>query len=235
MGELAWQLGLAAGGEAEARRAYEIVRSADETRSNPADSLGMLIAAYAPCLILIDEWVAYARQLYGREDLAGGTFDTQFTFAQTLTEVVKAVPGALLVVSIPASSAAPSAEEAERGATDIEVGGLNGSEALRRLQQVIHRIADQWRPASPVESFAIVRQRLFEEPGADAQADIGAVARVFTDFYAKNRASSRPGWPIRPMRSGSSRPTRFIRSCSTGCITTGRRWTGSSAPAACSA
>ena len=187
-GELAWQLGLAAGGEAEARRAYEIVRSADETRSNPADSLGTLIASYAPCLILIDEWVAYARQLYGREDLAGGTFDTQFTFAQTLTEVVKAVPGALLVVSIPASSAAPNAEEAERGATDIEVGGLNGSEALRRLQQVIHRIADQWRPASPVESFAIVRQRLFEEPGADAQADIGAVARVFTDFYAKNRA-----------------------------------------------
>ena len=187
-GELAWQLGLAAGGEAEARRAYEIVRFADETRSNPADSLGTLIAAYAPCLILIDEWVAYARQLYGREDLAGGTFDTQFTFAQTLTEVVKAVPGALLVVSIPASSAAPSAEESERGATDLEVGGLNGSEALRRLQQVIHRIADQWRPASPVESFAIVRQRLFEEPGADAQADIGAVARVFTDFYAKNRA-----------------------------------------------
>jgi predicted AAA+ superfamily ATPase len=187
-GELAWQLGLAAGGEAEARRAYEIVKSADETRSNPADSLGTLIAAYAPCLILIDEWVAYARQLYGRDDLAGGTFDTQFTFAQTLTEVIKAVPGALLVVSIPASSATPTAEEAERGATDIEVGGLNGAQALARLQQVIHRIADQWRPASPVESFAIVRQRLFEEPGADARADIGAVARVFTDFYAKNRA-----------------------------------------------
>ena len=53
---------------------------------------------------------------------------------------------------------------------------------------MIRRIADQWRPASPVESFAIVRQRLFEEPGADAQADIAAVARVFTDFYARNRA-----------------------------------------------
>ena len=187
-GELAWQLGFSAGGETQARRAYEIVRSADETRSNPADALGTLIAAYAPCLILIDEWVAYARQLYGRDDLAGGTFDTQFTFAQTLTEVVKAVPGALLVVSIPASSAAPTDEETERGATDLEVGGLNGAQALARLQQVIHRIADQWRPASSVESFAIVRQRLFEEPGADAQADIGAVARVFTDFYARNRA-----------------------------------------------
>ena len=50
---------------------------------------------------------------------------------------------------------------------------------------MIRRIADQWRPASPVESFEIVRQRLFEEPEADAQADIGAVARVFTDFYAQ--------------------------------------------------
>ena len=39
-GELAWQLGLAAGGEAEARRAYEMVRDADETRSNPGAALG---------------------------------------------------------------------------------------------------------------------------------------------------------------------------------------------------
>ena len=100
-----------------------MVRDADETRSNPGRRSATLIRAYAPCLILIDEWVAYARQLYGRDDLAGGTFDTQFTFAQTLTEAVKAVPGAMLVVSIPASSAAPSAEEIERGATDIEVGG----------------------------------------------------------------------------------------------------------------
>jgi predicted AAA+ superfamily ATPase len=187
-GELAWQLGLAAGGESEARRAFEIVRDADETRSNPGAALGELIRRYAPCLILIDEWVAYARQLYGRDDLAGGTFDTQFTFAQTLTEAVKAAEGAMLVVSIPASSAAPSKEEIERGATDIEVGGLNGARALERLQQVIHRIADQWRPATAVESFAIVRQRLFEEAASAAQVDIAAVARTFTDFYARNRA-----------------------------------------------
>ncbi len=54
-------------------------------------------------MILIDEWVAYARQLYGREDLAGGTFDTQFTFAQSLTEAAKSIPGVLLAISIPAS------------------------------------------------------------------------------------------------------------------------------------
>jgi predicted AAA+ superfamily ATPase len=186
-GELAWQLGMTAGGETEAQRAYEIVRDADETRTNPGEALRSLIKRYTPCLILIDEWIAYARQLYGRDDLAGGTFDTQFTFAQALTEAVKAEEGAMLVVSIPASSAAPSQEEKDRGATDIEIGGLNGARALERLQQVIHRIADQWRPATAVESFRIVRQRLFEEPGADAHVDIAAVARTFTDFYAKNR------------------------------------------------
>ena len=215
-GELAWQLGNSAGGQDEARRAYQIVRGADETKSNPGAALGELIRAYAPCLILIDEWVAYARQLYGRDDLAGGTFDTQFTFAQTLTEAVKAVPGAMLVVSIPASSEAPSVEEAERGATDIEVGGLNGREALARLQQVIRRIADQWRPASAVESFAIVRQRLFEEAGASAQTDIAAVARVFTDFYARNRAefpagASEPSYEERIKAAYPVHPELFDR------------------------
>ncbi|HUY50829.1 MAG TPA: Swt1 family HEPN domain-containing protein, partial [Streptosporangiaceae bacterium] len=100
-GELAWQLGAARGGEAGAREAYAIVADADATRSNPGAALHELISAHAPCLLLIDEWVAYARQLFGRDDLDGGTFDTQFTFAQTLTEVVKSVPGAMLVVSIP--------------------------------------------------------------------------------------------------------------------------------------
>jgi predicted AAA+ superfamily ATPase len=186
-GELAWQLGMARGGEKEAREAYSIVADADATRSNPGAALRQLIASHAPCLILIDEWVAYARQLFGRDDLDGGSFDTQFTFAQTLTEDVKAVPGAMLVVSIPASSDAPSDEERERGGSDIEVGGLNGREALARLQQVIRRTADSWRPANSRESFEIVRRRLFEEPDAAARADIDVVARTFTEFYARHR------------------------------------------------
>jgi predicted AAA+ superfamily ATPase len=187
-GELAWQLGAARGGETGAREAFGRLADADETRSNPAEALDTLIGAYAPCLILIDEWVAYARQLYGRDDLDAGSFDTQFTFAQTLTEAVKSVPGAMLVVSIPASSEAPSAEERERGGSDIEVGGQNGREALARLQQVIRRTADQWRPASSRESFEIVRRRLFEEPNAAARADIAVVARTFTEFYARHRS-----------------------------------------------
>ena len=39
-----------------------------------------------PQLVLVDEWVAYARQLHDQSDLPGGGFETQFSFAQALTE-----------------------------------------------------------------------------------------------------------------------------------------------------
>ena len=115
-----------AAGTAEAREAYATVADADAPRTNPGAALGELIRAYAPCLILIDEWVAYARQLYGRDDLAGGTFDTQFTFAQTLTEAVKAVPGAMLVVSIPASSESRRPRSGSAARPTSRSAGANG-------------------------------------------------------------------------------------------------------------
>lgn len=181
-GELAWQLG--------GRDAYEIVRTADEAHTNPGDALRELLAAYSPCLILIDEWVAYARQLFGRDDLLAGTFDTQFTFAQTLTEAAKNVSGALLVVSIPASSHAEGEDDESDQlpmGSALEVGGVNGRAALERLQNVIRRVAQQWQPARPRESFEIVRRRLFEEPDAKAKAEIAAVAKQFWKFYNNHK------------------------------------------------
>ena len=95
-GELAWQLGGAEG--------FRFVGEADRTSTNPGDNLRALLRAYSPCLILIDEWVAYARDLLGKDEVVvGGTFDTHFSFAQALTEAARATPGALLVVSLPAS------------------------------------------------------------------------------------------------------------------------------------
>ena len=57
-GELAWQLG--------GRQAYNLLAQADATASNPGALLKGLLARYSPCVILIDEWVAYARGLYAR-------------------------------------------------------------------------------------------------------------------------------------------------------------------------
>ncbi|HOA58222.1 MAG TPA: Swt1 family HEPN domain-containing protein, partial [Dermatophilaceae bacterium] len=205
-GELAWQLG--------GQTAYDMVAEADRTATNPGAALRDLIAAHSPCLILVDEWVAYARQLWGREELPAGTFDTQFTFAQTLTEVVKSVPGALLVISIPASH--DPERDGNSGGTAIEVGGPNGQEALQRLQNVVRRVADQWRPASSQESFEIVRRRLFVEPSAAALSDIAAIARSFVQFYARHsgefpREASEPAYEARIKAAYPLHPELFDR------------------------
>lgn len=173
-GELAWQLG--------GRAAYDQIADADQSGTNPGDALRSVIEDHSPCLILIDEWVAYARQLVTTQELKSGSFDTQFTFAQSLTEIVSSVPGAMLVVSIPASDAGDV-----DGGADIEIGGANGQMALNRLQNVIRRVADQWRPSSKDESFEIVRRRIFGTPDAEGLATIAVTAREFVGLYRKHQ------------------------------------------------
>ncbi len=168
-GELAWQLG--------GKKAFQRLRADDEKATSPGDVLRELFNTYGPCLILIDEWVAYARQLHDQSDLPAGTFETQFTFAQTLTEAAKAAQHCLLVISLPASDTAEHTD-------DVEVGGQRGREALDRLRNVVGRVESSWRPASAEEGFEIVRRRLFESLADPAQfKDRDVVARAFADLY----------------------------------------------------
>ncbi|RJP24369.1 MAG: ATP-binding protein [Candidatus Abyssobacteria bacterium SURF_5] len=175
-GEIAWQLG--------GKEAYGIVKEADETATNPGDSLRELFNQYSPCLILIDEWVAFARQLHDNGGLPAGTFDTQFTFAQALTESAKAAKQTLVVVSIPASES-PSPRDGRAVVSDIEVGGERGRIALTRLKNAIGRVEASWRPASPDEGFEIVRRRLFQPITEPSKfIDLDQVARAYVDMYA---------------------------------------------------
>lgn len=180
-GEIAWQLGGAEG--------YAYVADADRTGTSPASALRDLFDAYSPCIVLIDEWVAYARQLHGRDDLVAGSFDTQFSFAQALTEAASQTPGALVLVSIPASDARVAGED--QLLNDLETGGTHGREALGRLEHVVGRTAHQWQPATSTESFEIVRRRLFIEPDDTAARKIAATARKFVEFY-RNTAGELP-------------------------------------------
>ncbi len=163
-GEIAYQL---AGVEG-----YKLVEAEDRSGTNPADKLIELFRLAGPSIVLIDEWVAYARQLPSRENeptLVGGHFDTQFTFAQALTEAAAAVKDVVVLVSIPAS--------------DIEVGGDKGRDALVKLRNVVRRKSVPWRPAEDDESFEIVRRRLFE-PMTPEQARVrDGVIKAFTDYY----------------------------------------------------
>ncbi|SEO85319.1 Swt1 family HEPN domain-containing protein [Aquisalimonas asiatica] len=164
-GEMAWQLGGKAG--------YDRVAESDQRAISPGSGiLSELLKAHAPCLVLIDEWVAYVRQLYHINDLPAGTFDSNLTFAQALTEAAKAVPGAMLVASLPASQ--------------IEIGGEGGQQALERLKNTFSRIESAWQPATADEGFEIVRRRLFE-PIAEREdyAARDAVIKAFIDMYKR--------------------------------------------------
>ncbi len=141
-GDMAWQLG--------GKEAYNMVKEQDLSGIAPgSELLEKLFTKYSPCLILVDEWVAYLRQIYGVDGLPSGSFDSNLSFVQSLTEAIKPVEKALLVASLPASQ--------------IEVGGSGGQEALTRLKQTFSRIESRWLPATQEESYEIVRRRLFQE------------------------------------------------------------------------
>lgn len=164
-GEMAYQLGKSEG--------YEMIRKQDEEGTAPGSSiLSELFMKYSPCLILIDEWVAYLRNIYGNDNLYSGTFDANISFVQSLTEAVINIDGTLLVASLPASQ--------------IEVGGQGGHEALDRLKNTFSRVHSSWLPASQEESYEIVRRRLFEEIKGELVPDKDNTINQYMRMYRDN-------------------------------------------------
>ncbi|SFP37078.1 hypothetical protein SAMN05216330_10716 [Bradyrhizobium sp. Ghvi] len=164
-GELAWQLGGA--------EAFDMIAENDASGIAPGSNvLEAIFKKYAPSLILIDEWVAYLRQIYKVDGLPSGSFDANLSFVQSLTEAVKASPRTLLVASLPASQ--------------IEVGGEGGQEALARLKQTFSRVESSWRPASQEESYEIVRRRLFKEIPGDRFHHRDNTLKQFAKLYREN-------------------------------------------------
>ena len=164
-GEMAWQLG--------GREAFDMIAENDASGVAPGSNLlEAIFKRCAPSLILIDEWVAYLRQIYKVEGLPSGSFDANLSFVQSLTEAIKASPKTLLVASLPASQ--------------IEVGGEGGQEALARLKQTFSRVENSWRPASQEESYEIVRRRLFKEIPGDKYMHRDNTLKQFAKLYREN-------------------------------------------------
>jgi predicted AAA+ superfamily ATPase len=162
-GELAHQLG--------GRESYQLVAENDRNGIAPGSNLlAELLKRHAPGLVLIDEWVAFVRQLYHNNDTAAGSFDSNVTFVQALTEAASRTAGALVVASLPVS--------------EIEIGGEGGREALRRIKNVFSRVETSWKPATADEGFEIVRRRLFQPiTDRDAFAYRDAVIKAYGDMY----------------------------------------------------
>lgn len=168
-GELAWQLGGAS--------AYAKVADADASGTSPGkDVLTNLLKAHSPCVILIDELVAYLRQFEEGKSYTGGTWESNLTFVQALTEAMKAAPNAVLLASLPES--------------DQEAGIGRGITALHTLEHYFGRVQAIWKPVGTEESFEIVRRRLFSQISDSAAAD--AVCRAFADCYIEH-ADALPG------------------------------------------
>jgi predicted AAA+ superfamily ATPase len=159
-GELAWQLGK--------EEAFALVKESDAAGTSPGkDVLKALLEKHAPCVVLIDELVAYVRQFPEGQALTGGTFDSNLSFIQALTEASKFVPNAVLLASLPES--------------EVEAGSQRGAFALRALEKTFARVQALWKPVATEEAFEIVRRRLFE-PIRDEKAR-ETVCRAFADAY----------------------------------------------------
>jgi len=159
-GELGWQLGGEPG--------YRLLKEADENGTSPGkEIIRQLLEDCSPCVVLIDELVAYIRQFPESKSLSGGSYDSNLSFIQALTEAVKLVPNAILLASLPES--------------ELEAGSQRGATALRALEKTFGRVQALWKPVATEEAFEIVRRRLFE-PVRDEKTR-SAVCRAFADTY----------------------------------------------------
>ena len=158
-GEMAWQLG--------GQDGYDLVGAAARGGAAPGGAeLDALLAHAGPCVILIDELVAYARNV--REGR-----DSVYTFVDNLTRAVRRSERAVLVVTLPEHAA--------------EAGGEDGAEALGHIEAVLDNILGRieaiWQPLETSEAFEVVRRRLFGN-GVDEDAR-DRTCRAFADMYRR--------------------------------------------------
>lgn len=166
-GEIAYQLAESTGKP----DIYNYVKEADKRGVSPgSDALKQMMDACGDCLILMDELVAYAKKLYGHDDLPAGTFDNFISFIQEITEAARASKSSLVVASIPESN--------------IEIGGEAGQQALEAIEHTFGRMEAIWKPVSANEGFEVVRRRLFLNCKDDGARDL--VCNAFSKMYNEN-------------------------------------------------
>ncbi|MDR1923059.1 MAG: DUF499 domain-containing protein [Planctomycetaceae bacterium] len=166
-GEMAAQLAESAGKPA----LYDYVKEADKKGVSPgSEVLKNLFDAAAPCLVLMDELVSYAKKIYGVNGLPSGTFDNFISFIQEVTEAARASKNSLVVASIPES--------------DIEIGGEAGKIALETIEHTFGRMESIWKPVTANEGFEVVRRRLFLDCKDPNGRD--TVCAKFSQMYCEN-------------------------------------------------
>ena len=156
-GVMAYQLG--------GQETYEIVGEAARQGTAPGGAqLDRIFEHVGPCIILMDELVAYVRN-------AGNARDSIYTFIQSLTQSVRRSSSAALVVTLPQHA--------------VEAGGESGLEALARLEHIFGRIEAVWEPLEVNEAFEVVRRRLFGSAIDETERD--RTCEAFSRMYGHTR------------------------------------------------
>ncbi len=175
-GELAWQLG--------GKKAFARIAADDEKATSPGDVLRELFNEYGPCLILIDEWVAYARQLHDEGDLPARRLRDAFHFrpgADRVGEAGEELPAGHQLARFrhDGSPHAQADDEEVGGSARTRGAGPACAMSIGRVEVVV--AAGERRRRLRDRAAAAVSSRLVEQ---DAIRDAGhRGARAFADLY----------------------------------------------------
>ena len=162
-GHMAYQLG--------GQSAYNIIGNASRNWVSPGGTeFDELFKQVGPCVILMDELVAYARNLDAER---AGRF---YTFLQSLTESVRRSSSAILVVTVP------------QGAD--ELGGEPGIDAAAKIDGILGRVETVSAPLQTHEAFEVVRRRLFKDV-VDTDA-VDQTCSAFHRIYVNNKREYPP-------------------------------------------
>ena len=145
---------------------YNIVRKAALEGTAPGGKqLDALFAHVGSSVILIDELVAYAR------NVQNVTQESIYTFFQNLTESVNRSQNVTLVATLPEGQ--------------VQAGGEGGITALDTLESILERIDAVSIPLEVDNAFEVVRRRLFSNKIDETERDL--TCEAFRKMYQNSR------------------------------------------------
>ena len=149
---------------------YSLVAENDQHKTSPGtNTLGKLLEAAGPTLILMDELLVYLVKAggvrVGESTLRGNTL----VFLQELTEAAANNPNACVVATLTSQVSEYMEEGAER--------------AYSSLEKVLGRIEKVRQTVEGTEIYEVIRRRLFEDLGNEA--DHRASGEAYWEMYRK--------------------------------------------------
>ena len=146
--------------------AYDIIGKAAREGSAPGgNQLDRLFERVGPSVILIDELVAYAR------NVQGVTQESIYTFFQAVTESVNRSKNVTLVATLPEGQ--------------IQAGGEGGMTVLDTLESILQRVDAVSIPLEVDNAFEVVRRRLFGSIIDETERDL--TCEAFRRMYQNSR------------------------------------------------